>query len=71
MDLKIAVSLSGYMVIENRNRYNIWDLLADVGGFHDGLMIIGTILVSSYASLVFKKDYLDGTLVENTTDKRT
>ena len=49
----------------------MWDLLADVGGFYNGMMIIGTILVSSYASLAFEKDYLNSTLVENTNDKRT
>ena len=51
--------------MEQRKRYNIWDLLGDVGGFNDGLFLLGSLLVSTYARLHFKKDYLDGTQMEN------
>ena len=42
----------------NRTRYNVWDLLADVGGFNDGLLLVAKILFSSYSAWLFKKDLL-------------
>lgn len=32
--LQVSVLLSGAYAIESRTRYNVWDLLGDVGGFH-------------------------------------
>lgn len=41
------------MQVENRTRYNFWDLLSDMGGLNDGMMLLGALLVGSYASLAF------------------
>ena len=56
----MVIKLSGELRVASRTRYNAWDLLADVGGFSDGLNLLGYILTSIYASLAFKADYLDG-----------
>ena len=48
-----------------RQRYNIWDLLGDVGGFHDGLMIVFSLFMGSYSALAFKIDYLKSTQVDD------
>ena len=51
---------TGWLQVESRTRYNMWDLLGDVGGFNDGLLLICSLLMSSYAALAFKADYLNG-----------
>ena len=33
-------ALSNDIVTEKRTRYSIWDLLGDVGGFNDGLILV-------------------------------
>ena len=48
-----------------RKRYNIWDLLGDVGGFHDGLILVFSLFMSSYSALAFKIDYLKSTQVDD------
>mmetsp|Transcript_16696 Transcript_16696/g.22518 ORF Transcript_16696/g.22518 Transcript_16696/m.22518 type:complete len:91 (+) Transcript_16696:214-486(+) len=68
--LKIEVALSSVLKVESRTRYNFWDLLGDVGGFHDGAFLVCSLFMSTYASLAFKNDYIDGTHIESTSDKR-
>ena len=53
------------MKIQNRTRYNFWDLLADVGGFNDGLFLLFSIFMSSYSALAYKIDYLNGKVVDD------
>ena len=51
--LDLKVRLDGYLQIESRVRYSYWDLLADVGGFNDGCLLLCSIFMSFYSSLVF------------------
>ena len=37
---EVSFALSNKIVIEKRIRYNVWDLLGDVGGFNDGLLLV-------------------------------
>ena len=48
------------MLVQSRTRYNCWDLLADIGGFYDGLLLLASLLVGSFSALAFKADYVDG-----------
>ena len=48
-----------------RTRYNIWDLLADVGGFNDGLILLVKLLFGSYSYFAFKKDLLSNFHVDH------
>lgn len=57
--------MSGMLQIEQRVRYNFWDLLADVGGLNDGCFLLASLFMSSYASLNFKINYINGTHVED------
>ena len=57
--------MSGLKKVESRVRYSYWDLLGDVGGFNDGLFLLGSILLKTYAGLAFKEDYLIGTEFES------
>ncbi len=47
------------MVVQARTRYNVWDLLGDVGGFNDGLFLLCSMLIGPLSSLAFLKDYID------------
>ena len=37
---EVYIRLSDDIVIETRTRYTVWDLLGDVGGFNDGLLLL-------------------------------
>ena len=39
-------------------------MLGDVGGFNDGLHLVGSILMSSYAALAFKQSILKNVKVD-------
>ena len=60
-EFSIKIVLGEVYNIEVRQRYNIWDLLGDVGGFHDGLIIVFSLFMGSYSALAFKIDYLKST----------
>ena len=42
----------------------MWDLLSDVGGFHDGLVLLIAFAATSFAKFNFEKDYINGKFVE-------
>ena len=48
----------------------MWDLLGDVGGFHDGLFLLCSFFVTAYASMSFQRDLLHGTMMEDPRDKK-
>ena len=50
------------MKLEKRIRYNFWMALADVGGFHDGLFLLLSFLMSPFAATLFKNDLMRGKL---------
>ena len=52
------MSLGEYITVTTRTRYNVWDLLSDVGGFNDGLFLVASIVMSSYSAFQYKKDLL-------------
>ena len=47
---KFEISFDFYfaqnMFIEARTKYNIWDLLGDVGGFNDGLFLVVSLFMA-------------------------
>ena len=58
LDFTFALKLGSNIKIITRTRYNVWDLLGDVGGFNDGLHLVGYFLISTYASFSFKQSIL-------------
>ena len=50
INLEVSLSLNGWKRVEQRTRYNMWDLLGDVGGFQDGLFLLGSMFVTTYAN---------------------
>ena len=48
----------------SRVRYNAWDLLGDVGGFNDGLVLVTSLIFSSVSAFSFKKDLINRTFVD-------
>lgn len=57
--------LGEYHFIESRSRYNFWDLLGDVGGFHDGIILVFSLFMGSFSALAFKVDFLNFSQVDN------
>lgn len=62
--MKFKVYLTSDLHVEKRTRYNFWHLLGDVGGFHDGLILIAKLFMGLAARCAFQKDYLNGKLTD-------
>ncbi len=58
------------MFIEARTKYNIWDLLGDVGGFNDGLFLVVSLLMAPISQLSFVTDYLNDQIVDGSKSER-
>ena len=43
----------------------MWDLLGDVGGFNDGLVLVSSLLFGFYGSFAFRKDLVSITHVDH------
>ena len=46
-----------------RKRYSAWEVLSDVGGFHDGVILIVGYFVSPLVSTLFQVDLLQKTMI--------
>ena len=62
------LKLSDNIVIEKRTRYSVWDLLGDVGGFNDGLILLCQLLTSFYTAISFKTKFLAATFFDSDSD---
>ena len=60
--------LSDSIVIENRTRFSIWDLLGDVGGFNDGLVLVCQLITSAYTAASFRTKYLASSYFDSNND---
>ena len=56
---KLFFTLGDTIVIESRYSYTLWDLVGDVGGFHDALIIMCELLTGVYAAIAFKTNFLN------------
>ena len=55
--LEINIKLSSMRYEMERHRYSFVDLLADFGGFNDGLLLIASLFVQPYSRKVFKMNF--------------
>ena len=53
-----------------RTRYNFWQALGDIGGFHDGLILLVKLLMSSISSIFFFNDVVNKNLYSLPESKR-
>jgi len=53
LSFEIKIELDLDLTIMKRTRYNIWDLLADVGGFNDGLHLLVSFVFGGYSFFAF------------------
>ena len=60
--------ISDNIVVEKRSRYTVWDLLGDVGGFNDGLVLVCQLLTSFYTAISFKTKFLASTYFDSDSD---
>ena len=58
-DFTIEIELDTHVHIQQRVRYNVWDLLGDVGGFNDGLILLCSIFMSSYSAFSYRMNVLN------------
>ena len=58
------------MQVQTRTRYNCWDLLGDVGGFHDGLGLVASLFMGFIAQMTFQRDYTYGKLSEGLDNQK-
>ena len=40
LDIRVFFFLDGNLNVYQLTRYNFWDLLGDVGGFRDGIILV-------------------------------
>jgi hypothetical protein len=64
---KVSINLGPDLIISKRTRYSYWDLLGDVGGFHDGLFIVTSLFMGAYSQLAFKINFLDGSHIDSSS----
>ena len=60
IDVKINIGFDGTVEIKERTRFNYWDLLGVVGGFHDGLFLVFSMFMHIYSKKCFEVEYLNG-----------
>ena len=58
------------MQVMQRVRYNFWQVLADVGGFHDGLKILVSMLIKPIAATFFVNSLVKGSHQEAPLSKK-
>ena len=55
---------------QKRIRYNFWAALADVGGFHDGLFILFSFVLSPVIATLYENELIKGNLFSWKLNKR-
>lgn len=70
IDWSIELHLNGYTRVQERTKYGVWDLLGDVGGFHDGMFLVAAIIIGPYQALAAKLDFTSGKAADNADGKR-
>ena len=64
LNFEVEMYLDGNCAVMSRTRYTYWELLGDVGGFNDGLMLICTFFMATYSALSYNINVLNGTVVD-------
>ena len=66
--IEVIFDLSDDIVIQKRIRYSVWDLLGDVGGLNDGLILVCSLLTSAYTAASFKTKFLASIFFDSNRD---
>jgi len=61
--ITFLMALSEEMVVMERGRYTVWELLGDIGGFYDGIILTMYIFMAPYTALAFMNKLADGTII--------
>ena len=64
LEFFLELKLDKKINISSRIRYNVWDLLADVGGFHDGMYLVASIIFGSYSAFAFKREMISNMYID-------
>ena len=63
------MKLSGYLNVQSRTLYNMWDLLGDIGGFYDGLLVVASMTFGFYSAFQFRRDFAGSVAFDNDEGK--
>ena len=66
----MKLDLGSRLYIERLIRYSIWDLLADVGGFNDGIILVCKVFMSGYSAIAFKTEFFNRSSYDTGKDPR-
>ena len=69
-DAAVELYLSGYALVNQRVRYSFWELLGDVGGFHDGLFLVVAIVYAPFSAFAFTLDFVRGSAVDGGDNRK-
>lgn len=58
------------MIVSERKRYNFWDAVGDIGGFHDGIVLIIQVFMAPYSAMMFNIGLTNGTLYQDKPSKK-
>ena len=58
--MQISLSIEPEATILSRKRYSLWDALGDIGGFHDGLVLVIGTFMTSISAFFFQSDLTGG-----------
>ena len=59
MGFELRFALTGFLQVQARTRFSIWDLIGEVGGFNDGVFLFCSLFMGRYASSSFAVNYLN------------
>lgn len=64
MGFEMRFALTGFIDVHARTQYTVWGLVADVGGFYSGLLLLSSIFMGKYSSAAFDVSYINGSYVD-------
>jgi hypothetical protein len=67
-DFHMVIELSNKIHTEKRVRYSIWNLISDVGGFSDGIILVCNIFMTAYSAMAFKTSFLNKSYYDSDKD---
>ena len=68
LHFSIEIELGNRIHTEKRERYSIWNLISDVGGFNDGIYLVLSLFMTAYSALAFKTNFLNRSYFDSEKD---
>ena len=56
----LSLKIQRDAVVMSRKRYSLWDALGDIGGFHDGLVLVVGTFMTGISAFFYESDLTGG-----------